>query len=66
MQIKNIHFDSRRFAKNNCHLFIAFQTAKNDGHKYLGEVYSSGIKHEASDGEAFFDPSRTPNFKNCL
>ena len=44
VQIKNIHFDSRRFAKNNCHLFIAFQTAKNDGHKYLGEVYSSGIK----------------------
>ena len=44
VQIKNIHFDSRRFVKNNKHLFIAFKTNFNDGHLYINEVYKSGIK----------------------
>ena len=42
--INNIHFDSRRFVKNNKHLFIAFKTNFNDGHLYINEVYKSGIK----------------------
>ena len=42
--INNIHFDSRRFVKNNKHLFIAFKTNFNDGHLYINKVYKSGIK----------------------
>ena len=42
--INNIHFDSRRFVKDNKHLFIAFKTNFNDGHLYINEVYKSGIK----------------------
>ena len=42
--IKNIHFDSRKFAQNNGHLFIAFKTPLNDGHNYIEKVYQSGIK----------------------
>ena len=42
--IKNIHFDSRKFAQNNGHLFIAFKTPSNDGHNYIEKVYESGIK----------------------
>ena len=42
--IKNIHYDSRKFAQNNGHLFIAFKTSSNDGHNYIEKVYESGIK----------------------
>ena len=42
--IKNIHYDSRKFAQNNGHLFIAFKTPTNDGHNYIKNVYESGIR----------------------
>ena len=44
VKIKNIHFDSRRFVKDNDHLFIAFKTFNDDGHSYINKVYEFGVK----------------------
>ena len=43
VKIKNIHFDSRRFVKDNDHLFIAFKTFNDDGHSYINKVYEFGV-----------------------
>ena len=42
--ISNVHYDSRRFVQNNEHVFLAFKTNFNDGHKYINQVYENGIK----------------------
>ena len=42
--ISNVHYDSRRFVQNNEHVFLAFKTSFNDGHKYINQVYENGIK----------------------
>ena len=44
LPISNIHYDSRRFVQSNNHVFLAFKTNFNDGHKYINQVYEKGIK----------------------
>ena len=42
--ISNVHYDSRRFVQDNEHVFLAFKTNFNDGHKYINQVYENGIR----------------------
>ncbi len=43
--IFDILIDSRRLISSENCIFIALSTKKNDGHKYIGEVYNRGIRN---------------------
>ena len=42
--VKNIYYDTRLYVENNGHLFIAIKTQNNDGHKFINQAYSKGIR----------------------
>ena len=42
--VKNILFDSRLLIDAEDTLFFALYTARNDGHKYIEELYEKGVK----------------------
>lgn len=42
--IKNILFDSRLFVEAENTLFFAFSGGRNDGHRYIGELYEKGVR----------------------
>jgi len=43
--IKDILFDSRKLVSPEKSLFFAISTKKNDGHKYIPELYKNGIRN---------------------
>ena len=42
--VENILFDSRTLIDAENTLFFALSTARNDGHKYIAELYEKGVK----------------------
>ena len=44
MVIKNLLFDSRQLIDAEDTLFFALNSARNDGHKYIAELYEKGVK----------------------
>lgn len=45
IRIKDILIDSRRLISAEYCLFFALQTSRNDGHKYIGELYEKGLRY---------------------
>ena len=59
--ITDILIDSRRLiSPENC-VFIALVTRKNDGHKYIKELYDKGIRNFILS-----DPGFIPENSNCI
>ncbi len=59
--IQNIIFDSRKVISSDIAVFFAFETSKNDGHKYIEELINKGIKIFVVHKKfTFFE-----NHKNC-
>ena len=44
IEIQHLLYDSRRLNFIDNTLFFAFKTTNNDGHKYIKELYSKGIR----------------------
>lgn len=44
-EIRELAYDSRRIQQGDGTLFFALVTSKNDGHRYIGELYQKGIRH---------------------
>ena len=58
--IKDILFDSRKLVSAEKCLFFAISSKKNDGHKYISELYKKGIRNfiiskKIKDLDAFAD-----------
>jgi len=59
--ISDILIDSRRIiSPENC-IFIALKTKKNDGHKYIEEVFNKGVRNFIVS-----DASLIPDGSNCV
>ena len=43
--IRELAFDSRRIQQGDETLFFALVTQRNDGHRYIGDLYRKGIRH---------------------
>ena len=44
-EIRELAFDSRRIQQRQDILFFALVSQRNDGHRYIGELYRKGIRH---------------------
>ncbi len=55
--VEHLVFDSRRLVNGPKSLFFTFSGPRNDGHRYLGELYAQGVRHfvvsRAVETEAF-------------
>ncbi|MBO4282022.1 MAG: bifunctional UDP-N-acetylmuramoyl-tripeptide:D-alanyl-D-alanine ligase/alanine racemase [Bacteroidales bacterium] len=47
--IRELAFDSRRVQQGGDTLFFALVTQRNDGHRYIGELYRKGMRHFVVD-----------------
>ncbi|MEA3504230.1 MAG: bifunctional UDP-N-acetylmuramoyl-tripeptide:D-alanyl-D-alanine ligase/alanine racemase [Bacteroidota bacterium] len=56
--INDILIDSRRLISSKSTLFFALKTAKNDGHKYVTELYEKGVRN-------FVISDSVDDFKTC-
>jgi len=43
--VRELGFDSRRIQQGSHALFFALVTQRNDGHRYIGDLYRKGIRH---------------------
>ena len=43
--IQSVYIDTRQITIPDNALFVAIETAKNDGHKFIGDAYNKGIRH---------------------
>lgn len=60
--IENIFIDSRNTVSNIKNLFIAIKGERNDGHNFIGELYSNGIRNFIIDQEINVDQYPEANF----
>ncbi|MBP5396624.1 MAG: bifunctional UDP-N-acetylmuramoyl-tripeptide:D-alanyl-D-alanine ligase/alanine racemase, partial [Bacteroidales bacterium] len=43
--VRELAYDSRRIQQRDDTLFFALVTSRNDGHRYIGDLYRKGIRH---------------------
>ena len=60
--IENIFIDSRNTVSNIKNLFIAIKGERHDGHNFIGELYSNGIRNFIIDQEIIVDQYPEANF----
>jgi alanine racemase len=60
--IENIFIDSRNTVSNIKNLFIAIKGERHDGHNFIGELYSNGIRNFIIDQEINVDQYPEANF----
>ena len=49
--VRELAFDSRRIRQGGGTLFFALVSQRNDGHRYIGELYRKGVRHFVVNSE---------------
>src|SRR5687768_12795051 len=60
LPVKNLVLDSRKLIASPGSVFFAIKGERHDGHKYLQELYSKGIKQFVVESNSNINPQNFP------